>query len=138
MSISINITVMFEKPFWIGLYERVDDNMYEVCKITFGEEPKDYEVHEFLLQHWHMLKFSPAIKSEKNKKTKINPKRMQRMINKQLEQKSIGTKAQQALKLQHELIKVKRKTTSREQREAEKERKYELKQLKKKTKHRGH
>ena len=35
---------LFEAPFWIGLYERTDNGRYEVCKITFGSEPKDYEV----------------------------------------------------------------------------------------------
>ena len=36
-----SITVMFEDPFWIGLYEREWNGRYEVCKITFGAEPKD-------------------------------------------------------------------------------------------------
>ena len=34
---------MFEDPFWVGIYERYDDGQYEVCKITCGAEPKDYE-----------------------------------------------------------------------------------------------
>lgn len=38
---------MFEAPFWIGVYERFDEGYYEVCKITFGSEPKDYEVYDF-------------------------------------------------------------------------------------------
>ena len=68
---------------------------------------------------------------------KINPKRMQRQINDQLQVRGIGTKAQQALKLQHEQSKVERKVKSREQREAEKERQFTLRQEKKKAKHRG-
>ena len=55
---------MFEAPFWIGVYERFDEGYYEVCKITFGSEPKDYEVYDFLLKNWNSLKFSPPIKSE--------------------------------------------------------------------------
>ena len=43
-----SLTILFEAPFWIGLYERTDSGKYEVCKITFGLEPKDYEVYEFL------------------------------------------------------------------------------------------
>ena len=43
--------LLFEAPFWIGLYERTDGGKYEVCKITFGSEPKDYEVYEFLLKN---------------------------------------------------------------------------------------
>ena len=110
---------------------------YEVCKITFGAEPKDYEIYEFLLKNWGRLRFSPPIKAEATLEKKINPKRMQREINSQLQDKGIGTKAQQALKLQHEQYKLERKTKSREQREAEKERQYALRQEKKKAKHRG-
>lgn len=62
---------------------------------------------------------------------------MQREINSQLENKGIGTKAQQALKLQHEQTKMERKTRGREQKDAEKERKFALRQEKKKAKHRG-
>ena len=53
------------------------------------------------------------------------------------EWEGIGTKAQQALQLQREERKLTRKTVSREQREAEKERQYELRQQKKRDKHRG-
>ena len=132
-----NLTILFEDPFWIGLYERIDENKYEVCKITFGAEPKDYEVYEFLLINWDKLKFSPSIEIETAQDRKINPKRMQREISSHLQNKGIGTKAQQALKLQHEQNKVERITKSREQREAEQDRQYALRQKKKKEKHRG-
>lgn len=132
-----SLTILFENPFWIGLYERINGDKYEVCKITFGAEPKDYEIYDFLLKNWHKLKFSPPVKTDKVEEHKINPKRMQRKINSQLENKGIGTKAQQALKLQHEQTKIERKTKSREQKEAEKERQFVLRQEKKKAKHRG-
>ena len=48
-----SLTILFEAPFWIGLYERTDNGKYEVCKITFGSEPKDYEVYQFLLKLNH-------------------------------------------------------------------------------------
>lgn len=137
MVMKSSLTILFEDPFWIGLYERIDDGKYEVCKITFGAEPKDYEVYDFLLKNWHKLKFSPPVKADRGEEHKISPKRMQREINSQLENKGIGTKAQQALKLQHEQTKIERKTQSREQREAEKERQYALRQEKKKLKQRG-
>ena len=132
-----SLTILFEAPFWIGLYERIDGDKYEVCKITFGAEPKDYEVYDFLLKNWQTLKFSPPVKTDRIEERKINPKRMQREINSQLQDRGIGTKAQQALKLQHEQNKLERKIQSREQREAEKERQYALRQEKKKAKHRG-
>lgn len=128
---------MFEDPFWIGVYERIDNNKYEVCKITFGAEPKDYEVYDFLLKNWSRLEFSPAFEVEKIEERKINPKRMQREISSQLKNKGIGTKAQQALKLQYEQNKIERKREKRELKEAEKEFKFAIQQKKKKDKHRG-
>ena len=132
------LTVFFEDPFWIGIYEREADGKYEVCKVTFGSEPKDYEVNSFLLNHWNHLRFSPSLEVPKTVSRSMNPKRMQRDIRKQLQSTGVGTKAQQALKLQQEEGKQKRKSDSREQREAVKEYQFELHQTKRKEKHRGH
>ena len=71
-------------------------------------------------------------------KTISNPKRMQREARKQTSASGIGTRSQQAIKLQQEQNKLIRKTKSREQKEAEKERRFELRQLKKNEKHKGH
>ena len=68
---------------------------------------------------------------------KTNPKRVQREIQSQLQDKGIGTKARQALKLQHEQSKLERRTRSCEQKEAEKDRQFAIRQEKKKAKHRG-
>lgn len=137
MQIKSSLTILFENPFWIGVYERTHDDKYEVSKILFGAEPKNYEVYDFLLKNWHTLKFSPPIQANHVEERSINPKRMQREINKQLENNGIGTKAQQAFKLQQEQRKVKRIQKKREQKEAEKERQFALRQEKKKAKHRG-
>ena len=137
-AVKSRLTVLFEEPFWIGLYERESDGRYEACKITFGAEPKDYEVYEFLLKNWDKLRFSPSIAVKQAEDRRINPKRMQRVINKQTEVTGIGTKAQQAIKLQQEQGKLARKVRTREQKEEEKQRQFELKQEKRKEKHRGH
>ena len=63
---------------------------------------------------------------------------MQREARRQMEQTGIGTKSQQALKQQHEQMKVERKVISREMKEAEKQRRFEQKQQKRKEKHKGH
>ena len=132
------LTVFFDGVFWVGIYERIQDGRLEACKVTFGPEPKDYEVYGFLLQNWNKLKFGPAVDAAEKKETRINPKRRQRDIRKQLEAQGTGTKAQQALKLWQEQGKQERKTVSKEMREAEKERQFELHREKRKQKHRGH
>ena len=115
------LTVFFEKPFWIGVFERISEGKLSVCKVTFGAEPKDYEIYEFVLKNYYRLKFSPAVATDV-KEAGRNPKRVQREVRKQVQNTGIGTKSQQALKLQQEQLKTERKTVSREQREAEKKR----------------
>ena len=136
--ISATLTVLFEDPFWVGVFERRYDDKIEVAKVTFEKEPKDYEVYDFVLRQYHYLKFSPAIEDDVLSDKKINPKRLQKLAKKQASEVGIGTKAQQALKLQLEERTLERKKSSREQREAEKQKQFELRQKKRHEKHRGH
>ncbi len=131
------LTVYFEGPFWVGIFERVEGERLTVCKMTFGEEPKDYEVYDFVLREYYHLKFSPAVAAILKEKP-VNPKRMQREVRRQQRDTGIGTKSQQALKLQQEQNKCERKAQSRAQKQAEAQRMFDLKQQKKKKKHRGH
>lgn len=132
------LTVFFEDPFWVCVYERLSDGMLETCKIIFGAEPKDYELHAFLLENWSKLRFGPPVKANIRQNAITNPKRMQRAIKKQLEARGVGTKAQQAIKLAQGQAKEARKKKSRLERRQEKERHFALKQEKKKAKHKGH
>ena len=131
------LTVYFEEPFWVGVFERIEDDKLSVAKVTFGAEPKDYEVQEYIRKYYSSLKFSPAVDTVV-KDIKRNPKRMQREAKKQMQETGIGTKSQQALKLQQEQNKQERKVRSREKKEADELRMFELKQQKKREKHRGH
>ena len=131
------LTVYFEEPFWVGVFERIEDGKLSVAKVTFSAEPKDYEVQEYIQKYYFSLKFSPTVDTVV-KDIKRNPKRMQREAKKQMQETGIGTKSQQALKLQQEQNKQERKVRSREKKEADELRMFELKQQKKREKHRGH
>ena len=135
--VSGKLTVYFEEPFWIGIFERIEDGKLSVAKVTFGAEPKDYEVQEYVQKYYFSLKFSPAVDAVA-KDIKRNPKRMQREAKKQMQEIGIGTKSQRALKLQQEQNKQERKVRSQEKKEVEKLRMFELKQQKKREKHKGH
>ena len=130
------LTVYYDDPFWVGVFERIEDGKLSVCKVTFGAEPKDYEVWEYVLEHYCELEFSPVMETS-IKRTADNPKRRARNARKQLERTGIGTKSQQALQMQLEQNKQERKLKSREQKQAEVERQFALKQQKKKEKHKG-
>ena len=132
----VRLTVFFEDPFWVGVFEHIEGRRLSVSKVTFGAEPRDYEVYAFILKHYYDLRFSPAVAAAALE-TKPNPKRMQREVRRRVLDSGIGTKAQQALKLQQEQNKQERKTRSRDEKLAEAERLFELKQQKKREKHRG-
>ena len=132
-----SLTVFFEDPFWVGVFERIEDGKLSVCKVTFGAEPKDYEVLDYILHHYYELVFSPAIETE-IRQAADNPKRRNRNARKQLENTGIGTKSQQALKRQREEMKTERRQISRKEREAEAQHRFVMKQEKKKEKRRGH
>lgn len=120
--VSGRLTVFFEEPFWIGVFEHIGEEI--VCMqgyIWCGTER--YDIYDFVLKNYYRLKFSPAVATDV-KEASRNPKRVQNT--------GIGTKSQQALKLQQEQFKSERKAVSRKQREAEKQRQLELKQQKRK------
>ena len=140
MIISVKLTVLFNAPFWIGIFEIEEGEHYKVSKVTFGAEPKDAEVYEFILRDFYKMNFKKwEVNEEKySVKRRINPKRIQREIKKETESKGIGTKAQIVIKQQHEENKIERKKRSREEKEKEQRRMFEIKKSKRKEKHKGH
>ena len=131
-------TVCFEAPFWIGVYERTTDGLYSVCKVTFGAEPKDYEVYAFFLKHFSHLQFSLPIQASGRAVRPQNAKRLHRAIGRQLSASGIGIKAQQALQREREQGKQQRTVRRKAAREANRQRQFSLRVEKRKEKHRGH
>ena len=131
------LTVFFEEPFWVGVFERTEGRKLSVCKVTFGAEPTDAEIWTFVLKYFDSLKFSNPVKTVQKKKAD-NPKRRSRESRKQMQNIGIGTKSQQILKQQHEENKRERKQKSKELRDEKKQRQFNLKQQKRKEKHKGH
>ena len=131
------LTVFFEDPFWVGVFERISGERLAVCKVTFGSSPKDNEVYAFILKHYRGLRFSPAVAAAV-KETAHNPKRGRRQVSRQAGNTGIGTKSQQALQLQQEQNKQVRKRRSRARKQADAKRLYALKQQQKREKHKGH
>lgn len=131
------LTIYFEEPFWVGVFERISDGKLSASKVVFGSEPRDCEIWDFILRHYGELQFSPGVDAGA-KRTADNPKRRQRGAAKQLRSSGIGTKAQQALARQREEIKTERRRAGREKNAAEAKRKYNEKKRKRKEKHKGH
>ncbi|SEA83995.1 Protein of unknown function [Eubacterium aggregans] len=131
-----SLTVFFEAPLWVGVFECTENGKLSVSKVVFGAEPRDSEIYAFILSQYDGLDFSPAVTVPVREKRK-NPKRIQREVKRQLQTLGIGTKSQQALQRQREQSKGEQKQKRRQRQEAEAQRNFELKQQKKKAKHRG-
>lgn len=135
----IKLTVFFDDPFWVGIFEREGQDVYELCKVIFGSEPKDYDVYDFILKNFNDLKFRGVKNSEASYKSKkINPKRLQRKISKDIKAKGPSKKAYDAINQIREQNKIERKSKNSAQKKAEKDEKFNKKQIKKKKKKKGH
>ena len=133
----IKIRVLFEEPFYIGIFEKVENNKVYVAKVTFGKEPKEKELNVYLNENYYKLKWQLSDETYKENEIK-NPKRKQREARKEMLKKTVGTKSQNAINKQYEESKVFNKKKAREDKEILDKLKYELKQKKKKEKHKGH
>ena len=90
-----------------------------------------------MLERYARLSFSPALEAPAQAERRLNPKRVQRLARRETAAAGVGTKAQQALQLQRERGKAEHKDLSRQAREAEQNRRFQLCQEKRREKHRG-
>lgn len=137
ISVSSTLTVYHDGQFWVGLAERVEDGRHGVARIVFGAEPSNEEILQFVASKWAKLAFfgdEPAKASEPAR----NPKRRAREASKALKQPAMGTKAQQALANQREIMKRESVRARSRRRADEAEARFQQRKLKRKRKHRGH
>ncbi len=117
------------------MFEQEYEGTYQVCRVTFGQEPKDDEILEFIQAQFTQLSFSPAAIVKQHVKIK-NPKRLQRAVKKQVKQK-VSSKSKELLQLQYEERKKISKHQSSVQKQLLKQEKFERKQQKRREKHKG-
>ncbi|RNL39079.1 DUF2992 domain-containing protein [Slackia equolifaciens] len=137
MSMS-KLTVRFEDPFWVGIIEVESEGDYRVARHVFGAEPTTPEVLRFVCDKWRELRFTDGIQIQVEQAKRVNPKRLRRMIEKEIRSSARrGTKAQQALAEQREAAKGKGEAVSRARREERRRERFAKKTEKRKRKHRG-
>jgi hypothetical protein len=138
---TVKATIFFDKRFWVGTFERTDKEGYAVARHIFGSEPSDPEVHEFVLNHYHELRFGEA-KEITIQIQRMNPKRVQREVRREMEKiketSKPSTLAQDYMREEIEKKKKEKKSVSSAEKQARKDEQFFLKQEKRKEKHRGH
>ena len=139
------LTVTFDPPFWIALFEWKYTGVYSVAREVIGtSEPTCAELNVFLNRlDYARLRYTIPCKEENcNKKVqRVNFKKLQKRIKEQTSQtefKHTYSKAHEELKKQQEERKKEVKHMSKIQKEDDMQRKFELRQVKRKEKLRGH
>lgn len=136
----MSLTIYHDGQFWVGIIEVVEDGKLRAFRYVFGAEPKDTEILDFiyykLLNIINQLVHSGLdVKGKSDKK--INPKRLQRRVAKQINKVGVSTKAQEAMKQEYEEKKKSKKKRAKQYREELKDQKYLMKKQKAKAKHKG-
>jgi hypothetical protein len=132
------LTVFFESPFWVGIFERTESGKYQAARFVFGAEPTEPQLIQFALTEFLLLRFSDPVDKAKSHEGVVNYKRRMRDVKKQMMNPVGSTRAQLAVKQEFELQARLREQNSRMEHEADAERKFQLRQAKRAEKHRGH
>lgn len=132
---SVFLTVYFDDPFYVGVFERTAGEQYQVSKVTFGAEPTLPEIQSYIMKYFDTLIFTEAETVTPGSRIK-NPKRRKREAHKQTRLKS--TRSQLAISRERERQKKVNKRERRALVEFQQRMRYEKKKQKKKEKHRGH
>jgi hypothetical protein len=142
MYFKTEITVLFEEPFWVALIEREIDDRYSVAHAIIGtSEPSGVMLVNFFDRlNCESLRFSEPVKAE-SRVTKDVSFKKQLHKNSEFQDNTSRhtyTKAHAMLKQQQSELKIERKKVSRLEKEESIQLKYDIRQQKKKEKHRGH
>lgn len=135
-------TLYHDGQFWCGVYETSSNNQLRAVRVVFGPEPNNAELYEWLLVNGSSLvkraHRSVPIPGTIEEPQRGNPKRLQRKVNKEQRKTSgVSSKAQEATKLNFELANANKKKASRIARREEAQRKFQIRAMKKKAKHKG-
>ncbi|MCM3254856.1 YjdF family protein [Priestia aryabhattai] len=136
----MSLTIYHDGQFWVGIIEVVEDGKLRAFRYVFGTEPKDTEILDFI--YYKLLNIinqsvHSGIDVEGKSDKKINPKRLQRQVAKQINKVGVSTKAQEAMKQEYEEMKKSKKKSAKQYREELKDQKYLMKKQKAKAKHKG-
>lgn len=131
-------TVFYNGQFWIGIFEREEFGALQTARLIFGAEPRDEELYALILTEYANLKFGPSLTIERAPCKSVNPKRRQREVKAAMQAQGVGTKAQQAVALAREAQKKDSAARRKDAKALEEQRKFALRQMKRKEKHRGH
>jgi len=60
--------VLFQSPFWVGIAQRWGEEGYQAAKITFGAQPTDTQIYQWVLKEWHRLEKKHLERQEEDRR----------------------------------------------------------------------
>ena len=48
------LTVYFDPPFWVGIFEKIENNHCQAARQVFGAEPTEPELIRFALENYSL------------------------------------------------------------------------------------
>ena len=121
-------TVLFDGQFWIALIEKIDiEGNISVGKYTFGPEPKNNDLIFFYLEKYSDIRCYKSlinIRVKKNRTVK--------------EENRITSKSKESYKKLQSMYLHEKKAINKVEDKNREKAKYQIKQVKKKEKHKGH
>ncbi|MEK4030922.1 YjdF family protein [Pseudobacillus sp. FSL P4-0506] len=136
----MKLTISYNGQFYVGIIEVVSQNTLKAYRYIFGAEPKEQEIMDFVNKD--LLRFierhdQKGITIQQDAPRKVNPKRLQRMVAKEMKQSGISTKAQEAIKEEYAQRKKEKSGKIKQIKDELKQFKRDLKIQKAKNKHKG-
>jgi hypothetical protein len=132
------LTVIYDPPYWVGIFEKIENDQFQAARFVFGAEPTDPQLLEFALKKFTSLQFSQPVPIGQVEHHPVNFKRKMREIRAQMETHPHSTHAQEVLQQELENRAAARKKISKEDRIQAEDRKFKLRKDRKAEKHRGY
>jgi Protein of unknown function (DUF2992) len=138
------LTIFFDKQFWVGVIEIEDTESVRSARHVFGPEPSDPEVLAWVRSRSFIelldrvdSSISVEVDSSLRRAKLPNPKRALRLARRAMTNIGVSSKAEEAMRLEREQNTRERKSKTSAEREAEKERQFALRQERAKDTRRG-
>jgi len=126
--VSIQFTIFFEEPFWVGLIEESSGDVVRVGRHVFGAEPSNPEIVDFVLHRLSSVELHPS--SDSTVTT--------RRLKKALPGNRSPRKSLEIYKAAISVVRAEKKAERRREVARGEEEAFRAKQERKKRKRRGH
>ncbi|MEU7838952.1 YjdF family protein [Nonomuraea sp. NPDC049129] len=138
----VTLSVYLDGSFWVGVLEIVEEGELRATRITFGAEPTDPELYEYLMRHGLALlaqaSAAPPVPAGSRGGGRVNPKRAAKLAARAAARvSSRSTAAQEAMRLELESRKQEATGDRKDRREALARHKREVAHRKRAERRRG-